>query len=201
MPAFTAADAVSWVSRTIGRPVDVVIANEGHPSDDALARYRAEHKQPLAVGNLPAGCEMRERPVLAIGHRPSQPPPAVVRGVGGAQPPSVEVTGTVHRFRPREERHEIAARHRHPAVARRSVARAGAGEFRYEGRARLDRCQGARLRRRRAADLVVRRGRLPGAEEQRAAAGTVAERRLHGEGRAWPRFRRRSPPNGAAASR
>ena len=57
MRGFTAADAASWVSRTIGRPVDVVITNEGHPSNEVLARYRAEHKEPLAVGNLPAGCE------------------------------------------------------------------------------------------------------------------------------------------------
>jgi len=57
MRGFTAADAVRWVSRTIGRPVDVVITNEGHPSDEVLARYRAEHKEPLAVGDLPSGCE------------------------------------------------------------------------------------------------------------------------------------------------
>jgi uncharacterized cofD-like protein len=57
MAGFTAADAASWVSRTIGRPVDVVITNEGHPSDEVLARYRAEHKEPLAVGDLPADCE------------------------------------------------------------------------------------------------------------------------------------------------
>jgi uncharacterized cofD-like protein len=31
MQAFTAAEAVNWVSRTIGRPVDVVIVNEGEP--------------------------------------------------------------------------------------------------------------------------------------------------------------------------
>ena len=57
MRGFTAADAVRWVSRTIGRPVDVVITNEGHPSDEVLARYRAEHKEPLTVGDLPEGCE------------------------------------------------------------------------------------------------------------------------------------------------
>jgi hypothetical protein len=39
MPAFTAADAVRWVSRAIDRPVDVVIANTGRPSDEALARH------------------------------------------------------------------------------------------------------------------------------------------------------------------
>ncbi len=58
MQGFTAADAAEWVSRTIGRPVDVVIANEGHPSSDTLARYEAEHKHPLALGHPPPGTEV-----------------------------------------------------------------------------------------------------------------------------------------------
>jgi len=58
MNGFTAADEVSWVSRTIGRPVDVVIANEGQPSADALAKYAAEHKHPLPIGHLPADVEL-----------------------------------------------------------------------------------------------------------------------------------------------
>ena len=52
MSGFTAADAVQWVSRAIKRPVDVVIANTGRPSTDALARYAAEHKLPLELGAL-----------------------------------------------------------------------------------------------------------------------------------------------------
>jgi uncharacterized cofD-like protein len=58
MSGFTAADAARWVARTLGRPVDVVIANEGRPSADVLARYAAEHKEPLEVGTLPEGCEL-----------------------------------------------------------------------------------------------------------------------------------------------
>lgn len=58
MKGFTAADQVAWISRTIGRPVDVVIANEGQPSGDALARYAAEHKHPLEVGEPPPGTEV-----------------------------------------------------------------------------------------------------------------------------------------------
>ena len=57
MRGFTAADEVSWVSRTIGRKVDVLIANDGHPSQDALDRYAAEHKHPLPLGNLEPGTE------------------------------------------------------------------------------------------------------------------------------------------------
>ena len=34
MRGFTAADEVAWVSQTIGRKVDVVIANQGQPSQD-----------------------------------------------------------------------------------------------------------------------------------------------------------------------
>ena len=52
MSGFTATDAVQWVSRAINRPVDVVIANTGRPSTDALARYAAEHKVPLELGAL-----------------------------------------------------------------------------------------------------------------------------------------------------
>jgi uncharacterized cofD-like protein len=57
MEGFTAADAAKWVSRTIGRPVDVVIANTSRPSSDMLARYAAEHKTPLDVGDLEPGIE------------------------------------------------------------------------------------------------------------------------------------------------
>jgi uncharacterized cofD-like protein len=57
MAGFTAADAVRWVANTIGRPVDVVIANTGRPSIEALKRYEAEHKLPLELGELDAGTE------------------------------------------------------------------------------------------------------------------------------------------------
>ena len=58
MQNFTAADAATWVSRTIGRPVDVVIANHGAPSSETLARYEAEHKRPLALGDVPGETEV-----------------------------------------------------------------------------------------------------------------------------------------------
>jgi uncharacterized cofD-like protein len=57
MRGFTAADAARWVARAIDRPVDVVIANDGRPSPEALARYAAEHKHPLELGVLDAGIE------------------------------------------------------------------------------------------------------------------------------------------------
>jgi uncharacterized cofD-like protein len=57
MERFTAADAVRWVSRTVGRPVDVVIANTGRPSPEALLRYAAEHKAPLELGEMEPGVE------------------------------------------------------------------------------------------------------------------------------------------------
>ena len=58
MSGFTVADAVAWIGRTINRPVDVVIANEGHPSEEVLSRYRAEHKEPMQLGDVPKGCEV-----------------------------------------------------------------------------------------------------------------------------------------------
>ena len=58
MRGFTAADAVAQVGEAIGRPVDVVLVNSGLPSDDALDQYASEHKELLAVGDVPVGCEV-----------------------------------------------------------------------------------------------------------------------------------------------
>jgi uncharacterized cofD-like protein len=58
MAGFTAADAARWVAEAIERPVDVVMANTGRPSDEGLARYAAEHKHPLELGTLDAGIEL-----------------------------------------------------------------------------------------------------------------------------------------------
>ena len=52
MRGFTAADEVDWIRKTIGRNVDVVIANQGEPSLEAVERYAAEHKHPLPLGDL-----------------------------------------------------------------------------------------------------------------------------------------------------
>jgi hypothetical protein len=57
MRGFTAADEAAWISRTIGRKVDVLIANEGAPSPEAIERYAAEHKHPLQLGTLVDGTE------------------------------------------------------------------------------------------------------------------------------------------------
>jgi uncharacterized cofD-like protein len=57
MAGFTAADAARWISRTIERPVEVVIANTGRPSHEGLMRYAAEHKGPLELGDLDPGVE------------------------------------------------------------------------------------------------------------------------------------------------
>ena len=55
---FTAADAVRLLSDTIGRPIDVVVVNTARPDAATLERYRAEHKQPLEIGDVPASCEV-----------------------------------------------------------------------------------------------------------------------------------------------
>jgi uncharacterized cofD-like protein len=60
MKAFTAATAVDWIARTIGRRVDVVVFNTQRPSEDVLARYQREDKQPLELGVLPDGTEVVE---------------------------------------------------------------------------------------------------------------------------------------------
>ena len=71
MRGFTAADEVAWISKAIGRRVDVVIANQGQPSSEAVARYAAEHKHPLEIGDLPAGNGNGDWKFLALGHRAS----------------------------------------------------------------------------------------------------------------------------------
>jgi uncharacterized cofD-like protein len=62
MSGFTAGDAARKVGEVIGRNVDVVIANSAMPGERVLARYRAEHKEPLPIGTMPHGTEVVEGP-------------------------------------------------------------------------------------------------------------------------------------------
>lgn len=55
---FTAGEAVRQMSATIGRSIDVAVFNTAAPSEETLGRYLAEHKRPLAIGDLPASCEL-----------------------------------------------------------------------------------------------------------------------------------------------
>jgi uncharacterized cofD-like protein len=58
MAGFTAAEGARWVSRAIERPVDVIIANTSRPAPEVLVRYAAEHKEPLAVGDVEPHTEL-----------------------------------------------------------------------------------------------------------------------------------------------
>jgi 2-phospho-L-lactate transferase/gluconeogenesis factor (CofD/UPF0052 family) len=58
MASFTAGDAVQRMSDALGRPVDVAIVNTGRPSEGTLARYQAENKHPLELGEIPTSCEV-----------------------------------------------------------------------------------------------------------------------------------------------
>jgi uncharacterized cofD-like protein len=55
---FTAAEAVRQMSAAIGRPIDVILVNTARPSEETLARYHAEHKKPLELGDVPTSCEV-----------------------------------------------------------------------------------------------------------------------------------------------
>jgi 2-phospho-L-lactate transferase/gluconeogenesis factor (CofD/UPF0052 family) len=55
---FTAGDAVRLIGKTIGRPVDVALINTARPSPETLERYRAEHKRPLEIGDVPSSCDV-----------------------------------------------------------------------------------------------------------------------------------------------
>ena len=58
MATFTAGEAVRRMSEALGRPVDVAIVNTSRPSEATLARYRAENKHPLELGDIPSSCEV-----------------------------------------------------------------------------------------------------------------------------------------------
>jgi uncharacterized cofD-like protein len=58
MEGMTAADAAGLIEDRIGRPVDVIVFNTGRPKDEALARYAAERKTPLALGTVAKGCDV-----------------------------------------------------------------------------------------------------------------------------------------------
>jgi uncharacterized cofD-like protein len=62
MRRFTAAEGARRISDAIGRPVDVMIFNTACPSPAVLARYRVEHKDPLALGDLDPQCELVSGP-------------------------------------------------------------------------------------------------------------------------------------------
>jgi uncharacterized cofD-like protein len=58
MKGFTAAEAVRRTEEAIRRPIDVMILNTAPPSTEAIARYAAEHKEPLELGDLPPRIEV-----------------------------------------------------------------------------------------------------------------------------------------------
>ena len=60
MSGFTAGDAVARIGEAIGRPVDVLVFNVGTPGPDVLEGYAREHKEPLALGEVPEGCQIVE---------------------------------------------------------------------------------------------------------------------------------------------
>jgi 2-phospho-L-lactate transferase/gluconeogenesis factor (CofD/UPF0052 family) len=60
MTGFTAGEEVRKISKAIGRDVDVVLVNTRRPPDHVLARYEAEHKAPMPLGDVPPNCEVIE---------------------------------------------------------------------------------------------------------------------------------------------
>jgi uncharacterized cofD-like protein len=58
MTRFTAAEGARLIAAELGRPIDVLIYNTAVPAEPVLRRYAAEHKQPLALGDVPEGCEV-----------------------------------------------------------------------------------------------------------------------------------------------
>ena len=55
MTAFTAGQGAALLTRAIGRPIDVIVVNQGLPATEVLSRYAAEDKHPMPVGHV-IGC-------------------------------------------------------------------------------------------------------------------------------------------------
>ncbi len=55
MRTFTAGTGAQLIARQIGRPVDVIVVNQGLPDTEILARYAAEDKHPMPIGEI-VGC-------------------------------------------------------------------------------------------------------------------------------------------------
>ncbi len=55
---FTAGDALRQIETAIGRRIDVIVVNTAMPGEETRARYLAEHKRPLALGDVPDSCEV-----------------------------------------------------------------------------------------------------------------------------------------------
>jgi uncharacterized cofD-like protein len=60
MRGFTAGHAVEQMSEALGRPIDILIFNNGTPDEGVLERYASEHKAPLALGTVPDRCRLIE---------------------------------------------------------------------------------------------------------------------------------------------
>jgi uncharacterized cofD-like protein len=58
MWGFTAGEAVRRMGEVLGRPIDVAVVNTAKPSAETLAKYFAEHKRPLELGEVPDTCEV-----------------------------------------------------------------------------------------------------------------------------------------------
>ena len=55
MRTFTAGTGAQLIARQIGRPVDVIVVNQGLPDTETLARYAVEDKHPMPIGEI-VGC-------------------------------------------------------------------------------------------------------------------------------------------------
>jgi len=60
MAGFTAGEAIERLSAAMGRPVDALVFNADPLPAAVLARYAAEHKEPLALGQVPKSCQVIE---------------------------------------------------------------------------------------------------------------------------------------------
>ena len=56
MSEFTAGHGIRLLSVALGRPIDAVIWNNASPDAAVLESYRAEHKAPLPLGDVPEDC-------------------------------------------------------------------------------------------------------------------------------------------------
>jgi hypothetical protein len=63
MRTFTAGVGAELISRQIGRSVDVIVVNQGLPDTATLARYAAEDKHPMPIGEIAGGSDVVTAPL------------------------------------------------------------------------------------------------------------------------------------------
>ena len=87
MRGFTAGDEVAWVSRTIGRPVDLLVSQHGAAAVGAARQLRPRTQAAVDARRHSAAHDARGSAAVDARDRPARPPSLVARDLERAQHP------------------------------------------------------------------------------------------------------------------